>query len=73
MARFMAAAMLCSMLPFAYGQGVTGQMSGTVVDASSGVLAGATVRLTAVDTKQERSFKTGGNGAFSFTGLIPGT
>ena len=73
MMRFIAAAMLCSMVPLAYGQGVTGQMSGTVVDASSGVLAGAAVRLTAVDTKQERSFTTGSNGAFSFTGLIPGT
>ena len=73
MTRYIAAAMLWSMLPIAYGQGVTGQMSGTVVDASSGVLAGATVRLTAVDTKQERSFTTGTNGAFSFTGLIPGT
>ncbi len=73
MTRFVAAAMLWSMLPVAYGQGVTGQMSGTVVDASSGVLAGAAVRLTAVDTKQERSFTTGSNGAFSFTGLIPGT
>ena len=73
MMRFIATAMLCSMLPLAYGQGVTGQMSGTVVDVSSGLLAGATVRLTAVDTKQERSFTTGSNGAFSFTGLIPGT
>lgn len=60
------------LLPLATGQGVTGQLSGTVVDSSSAVLTGAKVRLMVNDSKQERNFTTAGNGAFFFTGLIPG-
>ena len=72
MGKYFGALVLLGSFSFIYGQGVTGQLSGTVVDPSSAVLTGAKVRLTVDDSKQERNFTTAGNGAFFFTGLIPG-
>jgi hypothetical protein len=60
-----------AMLP-ANAQTVTGLITGTVVDASDSVVAGATVRLTNQITKQSREFKTAGNGSFTFVDLVPG-
>ena len=68
MSRYFVAALFSSLLSIAYGQGITGQMSGTVADPSSAVLSGAKVRLTVDDSKQERAFTTAGNGAFFFHG-----
>lgn len=56
----------------ANAQGVTGQMSGTVTDASGGVLVGAVVRLRADFSQLDRNFTTGANGSFTFTNLVPG-
>jgi len=65
--------LLLAMLPAANGQSVTGQISGTVTDASGGSIAGANVKLIHDLSQTERAYTTGANGAFIFTGLIPGT
>jgi len=63
---------LLAMLPAAYSQGVTGQMSGNVADSSGGALASATVKLTTDVSGAERLYTTGANGSFIFTNLFPG-
>ena len=60
------------MLPAANAQSVTGQISGTVVDATGAAVVGASVTLTNDLSKQERTFSTSGSGSFIFTGLVPG-
>ena len=60
-------------MPVAWAQSVTGQISGTVTDASGGTVIGATAVLTHDLSKTERSYTTSGTGAFVFTGLVPGT
>src|SRR4051794_36124621 len=55
------------------GQGLTGRLSGTIVDATGAVLSGADVTATNVDTRQVRSTKTDSAGYFSFNELLPGT
>ena len=64
--------LLLAMLPAANAQSVTGQISGTVVDASGAAVVSAAVTLTNDLSKQERTFATSGSGAFIFTGLVPG-
>jgi hypothetical protein len=59
--------------PVSNAQSVTGQISGTVVDAAGAVIAGAKVQLTNDVGMQVREFATEGNGSFIFTGLFPGT
>jgi hypothetical protein len=56
----------------ANSQSVTGQISGTVTDASGEVIVGATVRLTHDLSQQVRTFVTDTNGSFVFTNLVPG-
>ena len=63
---------LLAMLPAVYGQSVTGQISGTVVDPAGGIVPGATVQLTHDLSQQVRKFVTDSNGSFIFTGLVPG-
>jgi len=58
--------------PAAFAQSVTGQISGTVTDASGAVVAGAAVKLTHDLSQQTRQFTTDSNGSFSFFGLVPG-
>src|SRR3954453_11175447 len=58
--------------PAAFAQSVTGQISGTVTDASGAVVAGAAVKLTHDLSQQTRHFTTDGNGSFSFFGIVPG-
>jgi hypothetical protein len=58
--------------PAAFAQSVTGQISGTVTDASGAVVTGATVKLTHDLSTQARSFTTDGNGSFTFVGIVPG-
>ncbi len=75
MSRFLFAGLVClllAMLPAANAQSVTGQISGTVVDASGAAVVGAAVTLTNDLSKQERTFGTSGSGSFIFTGLVPG-
>jgi hypothetical protein len=50
----------------------TGTISGTLTDASGGVLPGVTVTLTNIETKRSIVAVTGGDGAFHARALDPG-
>src|SRR5262245_21412084 len=52
--------------------GATAQISGTVKDASGGVLTGADVTITQTDTGLKRNTVTDANGAFSFPNIPVG-
>jgi hypothetical protein len=56
----------------ALAQSVTGTVSGTVVDASGQVIAGAKVTLTEERTGSARNVTTNEEGDFTFTTLQPG-
>src|SRR5689334_22256814 len=64
--------LLFSLCP-ATGQGLTGQLAGTVVDASGAVVGGAEVTVSNSLTGQTRTAKTNDEGYFVFTKLLPGT
>jgi len=49
------------------------QLTGTVVDASGAVIAGATVMVQSADGVVERLIQSGIDGSFSISGLPPGT
>ena len=55
------------------GQGLTGNLSGTVSDPSGAPVAGAEVVLTNVSTNQVRALQTDNSGDFVFTQLLPST
>ncbi|MEO8369379.1 MAG: carboxypeptidase-like regulatory domain-containing protein [Candidatus Solibacter sp.] len=63
---------LLAALPAVYGQSVTGQISGNVIDAAGAVVPGAAVTLTNDLSKQTHSFTTDSSGSFVFTNLVPG-
>jgi hypothetical protein len=71
---FLVAVLICLLaaLPAVYGQSVTGQISGTVVDPAGAVVPGATVQLTHDLSQQVHRYTTESNGSFIFTGLVPG-
>jgi hypothetical protein len=50
----------------------TGALTGTVSDASGGVVVGATVTITNLGTGQERTATTGSDGVYKITLLNPG-
>jgi hypothetical protein len=54
------------------GQSSPGSVSGTVVDQSGAVVAGAQVKLTATDAKQPLSAQSGTDGQFFFPKVDPG-
>jgi hypothetical protein len=54
------------------GQGLTGQISGSVADPTGNVIAGAEIALLNAGTAQSRSTRTDPTGAFVFTQLLPG-
>ena len=56
----------------AMAQSVTGTISGTVVDASGKVIAGAKVTLTDERTGSARAGASNGEGDFTFAALQPG-
>jgi hypothetical protein len=58
---------------FANGQGLTGQISGTVADAGGGVMPGATVTLKDAGTNATRDTITAPDGTFVFPDLLAGT
>ena len=64
---------LLAALPAVYGQSVTGQISGVVVDPAGAVVPGADVQLIHDLSQTIRKFTTESNGSFFFTGLVPGT
>src|SRR5258708_4288610 len=57
----------------AQAQGLTGQLSGTVMDAAGGVMPGVTVVAKNEGTNQTRETVTGAGGAFLFPDLLAGT
>ncbi len=57
----------------AFAQGLTGQISGSVLDPSGAAIAAAEVTLTNTGTSQVRRTATSAQGAFLFTQLLPGT
>src|SRR5258708_4611699 len=57
----------------AFGQGLTGSISGTVTDPSGSAVAAAEIALTNVATSQTRQAKSDTSGDFVFTQLLPGT
>src|SRR5438094_382287 len=63
---------LSAAFPALYGQSITGQISGTVVDPAGAAVAGAAVQLTHDLSQQVRSFPTDSGGSFMFTNLVPG-
>ena len=66
-------ALFCGPAALANAQGLTGQITGTVVDATRGALPGATVALKNVDTQVARATVTDASGAFVVTNLLAGT
>jgi hypothetical protein len=56
-----------------FGQGLTGQLSGSITDSSGSAVGSATVQITNTQTAQKRSTKTDEQGRFAFTELLPGT
>ena len=54
-------------------QSATSSVNGSVVDAQSRVVSGATVRLINDETGFNRTIVTGGNGSFNFASVPPGT
>src|SRR3954451_3933857 len=56
-----------------FGQGLTGQLSGTVTDPSGGAVANSAIQLTNAQTSQTRSTNTDNDGRFVFNELLPGT
>lgn len=53
-----------------FAQGTTGQISGTVTDESGGVVLGATVKITQMETNFTRTATTNEEGIYSFQ-LLP--
>ena len=64
--------LLLALMPLANSQTVTGSVSGTVVDAAGSVVVGANVQLINDISRQPREYKTGANGDFVFSAIIPG-
>ena len=58
--------------PNAFGQAVTGTISGTVTDSNGAVVAGAAVTLGNDQTKDKRDQVTNDAGRFSFAAVQPG-
>ena len=57
---------------FSFAQSDTGQIAGTVTDASGAVVSGATVTATNVGKDRSVTVTTGGSGDFSISTLNPG-
>ena len=57
---------------FAYPQGDTGQLSGTIFDANNAAIQNANIKLTNHATSQLRELSTNDSGNFAFTLLPPG-
>ena len=62
-----------ALLPAANAQTLTGQITGTVVDANGASIPGADVQMSNDISKATRSFSTQQNGSFSFPDLNTGS
>jgi carboxypeptidase family protein len=58
--------------PLPAGQQLSGTISGTVVDGTGAVVAGARVRLTREDQSPAQEVLAGADGEFSFANIAPG-
>ena len=61
-----------AMFSLAVSAQTTATISGTVYDQGGGVVAGATIVITNLDTQQERDLKTDGSGRYYAPALSPG-
>jgi hypothetical protein len=57
----------------AFGQGLTGSITGTVTDPSGSAIPSAEIVLTNVATNQTRQARSDSNGEFTFTQILPST
>ena len=57
----------------AYGQAISGNLVGTVIDSSSAVVANASVEATKIDTGITTTTTTSNTGAYRFENLPVGT
>jgi hypothetical protein len=65
-------ALLLGVVSGVHAQGLTGQMSGSVLDSSESVLPGATVTVVNAGTQASRTVTTDSNGVFTVTELLAG-
>jgi hypothetical protein len=66
-------AVLCGSAAVVSAQSLTGQIGGSVVDTSKGVLPGVTITVTNVATRITRSTVSDEHGVFVLTNLVAGT
>ena len=62
-----------ALAPSAFGQAISGNLTGTVTDPSGAAVNGATVTATNVGTGQKESTVSSGTGGYLFTNLPVGT
>src|ERR1700739_1683976 len=65
--------LLAASVAQAQGVGSSGEITGTVTDASGGVLPKATINVVETQTGLERTAETNGTGPFRIVGLAPAT
>ena len=63
---------LCLLMNAGKVQTTTGTISGTVLDSSSHVIAGATAKLISERTREQRTIVTSDEGVFTFAAVQPG-
>lgn len=56
-----------------FGQGITGSITGTVLDAEGAAIGGAVVTIRQVETELTRTVTTSDQGSYAVTQLAPGT
>src|ERR1700739_2105611 len=67
------ALLLMSLIPVVCSQTMTtGEVTGTVIDSTGGVVIGATVVLKSADTGESRTVQSNNSGVYRFTFLKPG-
>jgi len=59
--------------PAAYGQGITGSLTGVVTDSTGATIGGATVTVTQIATNATHTVTTSDAGTYTVTQLPPGT
>ena len=62
-----------SLAALSFGKGLTGSISGNLIDPPGSAVAGVPVKVTNVSTNQVRQATTDANGHFVFEQLLPGT
>jgi hypothetical protein len=56
-----------------FGQGITGSITGTVLDAGGAAVGGAVVTIRQAETELTRTVTTSDQGSYAVTQLAPGT